>query len=60
MLSGPNGSGKSTFFKHYFGGWWKHSFINADLIARDELGVGADGATLQAIRIAQSKETRSS
>lgn len=56
MLTGPNGSGKSTLFRHYFSRWWRHSFINADLIARDELGAGADGATLQAIRIAHARK----
>ncbi|PWR04259.1 hypothetical protein DKT77_02260 [Meridianimarinicoccus roseus] len=65
LLAGPNGAGKSTLFKERVEPVFKGSFVNADIIQREELQDPSVEASYEAAQIAQARrdemfETRSS
>lgn len=55
LLAGPNGAGKSTLYQVRVAPSFAGSFINADIIQREELGDPSMEASYEAARIAEAR-----
>ena len=55
LLAGPNGAGKSTLYETRVAPRFAGSFINADIIQRDELRDASSEASYEAARIASER-----
>ena len=55
VIAGPNGAGKSTLYRDVIAPRVSATFINADLIQRDELGDPSMGASYKAAEIAENR-----
>lgn len=58
LLAGPNGAGKSTLYETRVAPSFAGSFINADIIQREELRDTSPEASYEAARIASNRDCR--
>lgn len=58
LIAGPNGAGKSTLYQTRLAPRFSGTFVNADVIQRDELCDASLGASYEAARIASDRRNQ--